>query len=170
MNAGEQIPTDGSESMDRLVAYLDGELDPDECRDVERRLGEDAEFRLRLKQLQQSWDLLNELPTASVDDSFTQNTLATVAVKVARDVQTQRQGSERRHRRWWWIGTLAASLAFLVGFVVARYRDRREEQRLVQDLPVIEAMDQYRYAESVQFLRLLDGEGLFAEEEIADES
>ena len=37
---------------EQLVAYLDGELDEETNRDIERRLSDDPEYRLRLQQLQ----------------------------------------------------------------------------------------------------------------------
>ena len=53
MNA-EQRPSDADDAMvEELVAYLDGELDPEASREVERRLTQDADYRLRLRQLQQ---------------------------------------------------------------------------------------------------------------------
>ena len=59
--------------------------------------------------------------------------------------------------------------AFFAGYsVTSRYGDRGNRQ-LLQDLPVIQNLDEYRYAETVEFLRALDREDLFAEEEASDE-
>ena len=52
----------------QLVAYLDGELDDETNQEIERRLSADPEYRLRLQQLQQAWDLLDELPRLSRDE------------------------------------------------------------------------------------------------------
>ena len=40
----------------QLVAYLDGELDDETNREIERRLSADPEYQLRLQQLQQAWE------------------------------------------------------------------------------------------------------------------
>ena len=39
---------------EELVAYLDGELSPDECRQVEERLASDADYREQLRELDQA--------------------------------------------------------------------------------------------------------------------
>ena len=52
------------ESLDEeLVAYLDGQLDPESARQVEQRLASEETARRRLQQLAQSWDMLDQLPT-----------------------------------------------------------------------------------------------------------
>jgi len=40
---------------------------------------------------------------------------------------------------------------------------------LLQDLPVIQNVDEYRYADSIEFLRMLEKEGLFAEGGVDDD-
>ena len=41
---------------DELVAYLDGELPPEECRAVEERLANDDAYRQQLRDLDQAWE------------------------------------------------------------------------------------------------------------------
>ena len=48
---------------EQLVAYLDGELDEETNRDIERRLSDDPEYRLRLQQLQQAPATTTPAPT-----------------------------------------------------------------------------------------------------------
>ena len=56
------------ESLDEeLVAYLDGQLDPESARHVEQRLASEETARRRLQQLAQSWDMLDQLPHAVAD-------------------------------------------------------------------------------------------------------
>lgn len=152
-----------------LVAYLDGELDAEQTRSVEERLSGDAEYRRQLRELQRTWDLLDHLPTADVDESFTRTTVAMVAVSASGDVDHVAAQRGRRKRWLWWSGTAAAALAFAAGYVVVAVLVSRENRRLLRDLPVIERLDQYRYADSVEFLRQLEHEGLFTEDEIANE-
>ena len=152
-----------------LVAYLDGELDSSANDEVERRLCEDAEYRRRLRQLQQSWDLMDFLPQIDMDERFTQSTLAMVAVRAADDVNVEQ--SQRLKRRWrlWWAGAASTAVAFLAGYLFVYQVADRDNQQLLRDLPVIERMDEYRYADSVEFLRLLDQEGLFAEDDLEND-
>lgn len=170
MNA-ERTPTDETQAdiPADLVAYLDGELDSEQAQAVEQRLSSDPAYRQQLRELQQAWDLLDQLPKAEVDDTFTQTTLAMVAVSASDDVAQARVRQGRRHRWLWWSGSAAAVLAFIAGYGAVSRIVSRENRRLLRDLPVIQHLDEYRYADSVEFLRRLDREGLFAEEEIPDE-
>ena len=167
----ERMPADETQEdfPADLVAYLDGELDADQARAVEDRLSRDAEYRRQLRELQQTWDLLDQLPTAEVDDRFTQTTLAMVAVSAAEDVDQAQQRQVSTRRRWWWIGSMAAAVAFVIGYAAVSLVVSRENRRLLRDLPVIQRLDEYRYADSVEFLRLLEREGIFAEDEIPHE-
>lgn len=170
MNA-ERMPTDKTQDdfPADLVAYLDGELDAEQTRAVEQRLSSDPAFRLQLRELQKAWDLLDQLPKAEVDDTFTQTTLAMVAVSASDDV-AQAQTRRGRMRRWlWWTGSAAAAAAFVAGYFAVSTVVSRENRRLLHDLPVIQHLDEYRYAGSVEFLRLLEHEGVFAEDEIPNE-
>ena len=91
---------------EELVAYLDGELSRDNAARVEDALSENAEYRLRLKQLQQAWDLMDELPQSAMDESFTKSTVELVVVSAESEVMATVS-------RWktWRIGVWAASLA-----------------------------------------------------------
>lgn len=153
-----------------LVAYLDGELDAQQSRIVEERLSHDADYRRQLRELQSAWDMLDFLPTADVDESFTRTTVAMVAVSASDDVDRAAVRRRRRKRWLWWTGMVAAVLAFVAGYAAVSIVVSRENQRLLRDLPVIQRLDQYRYAENVEFLRLLEREGLFGEDEIAKDT
>jgi len=169
MNADDRSSQVNDAVIDELVAYLDGELDAEASREVEQRLSQDAQYRQRLRQLQQSWDLLDRLPKADVNDVFTQSTVAMIAVTAGDDVKEMKAKQTRRRKGVWWLGVGSLAVSFLVSYVlVSRIADRRNK-RLLRDLPVIERMDEYRYADSIEFLRMLDAEGLFAEEEIENE-
>lgn len=67
---------DGSEQLDELlVAYLDGELTQQQRSDLERQLGRDQMLRNRLRGLQTSWDLLDELPLATPSPQLLESTI-----------------------------------------------------------------------------------------------
>jgi anti-sigma factor RsiW len=154
--------------LERLVAYLDGELETDATREVERRLSQDAGYRQRLHQLQQSWDLLEHLPNAQVDPLFTQSTVAMVAVQATNDVDQLRATRSRLRVLATIGGGLAATVAFVLSYAGTSWYGGRDNRRLLHDLPVIQKLDEYRYAETIEFLRMLDREGLFAEDEVSD--
>lgn len=164
MNANDLSNDDFGAMTEELVAYLDGELDARACREVEKRLSHDADYRLRLQELQQSWDLLDSLPRADVDMSFTQSTVAMIAVTAREDAD--RRMTKTSRRRGWFGGlvALAALTAFSLGYGVVYFRLNLANRRILRDLPVIESLDEYRYAESLEFLRMLDDSGLFLED------
>ena len=170
MNA-ERMPTDETQEdfPADLVAYLDGELDARQTQAVEERLSSDAAYRRQLRELQQAWDLLDQLPKADVDETFTRTTVAMVAVSASGDVE-QAQVRRGRTRRWLWsIGSVATVAALAAGYVAVSIVVSRENRRLLRDLPVIERLDEYRYVDSVEFLRTLEREGLFTEDEMPNE-
>lgn len=162
----DQLPLQPDEATadpvdEELVAYLDGELDAESVRRLEERLGSDMRLRQRLRELQAAWDLLEELPTTEADAAFTHTTVSMVAFRA----------SQETHRRRWlvpaaWgalacVGAIAAAAA---GYWSVDYFVSAPERQFARDLPVIERMDMYRVAESVQFLRQLANEGLFDED------
>ncbi len=53
-----------------LSAYLDGELSPEQCQQVERQLATSAEHRELLEELQALVEQLEQLPTYSLDKGF----------------------------------------------------------------------------------------------------
>ena len=167
-------PTHPSISPDHefLVAYLDGELSPELSLQVERRLSQEQDFRKLLRELQSTWDLLDELPQPTLDDGFTRTTVEMVAVRLAEDVDRETSSMLKRRiqrRCLMVVGTMAS---LLVGFWATRQFQSRRDRELLQDLPVIERIDMYTQIDDVTFLRQLAEADLFedATEEAADDS
>lgn len=156
---------DAVDQVTQLVAYLDGELAADEVAVVEQRLAQDEDYREHLRQLQQSWDLLESLPRTSVNEDFTRSTVEMVAVSVGQQVhQRLNQDSWNRRIRLGMTGLVAAVFA-VGGFGLVYERLTRENRQLMRDLPVIERVDLYREVNSIEFLEKLAAEGLFDEEQ-----
>ena len=159
-------PKDDDTLQEQLVAYLDGELDPSSSAAIEQRLSEEAEVRLQLMQLQQTWDMLDVLPQSQVGDSFTQSTVELVALRAADDVDDLRVQTRRRTRLGYLVAATALLLVGVVGYLVVYAVVSSPNRRLLADLPVVHHLDVYRHVESVEFLQLLDKEGLFAEQSV----
>ena len=150
---------------EELVAYLDGELDADSARRIERLLANDSQVRRQLQELERTWNLLDELEGAQVGSAFTQSTLEMVAVAAEEDVRTSQAALPRlRRRRWLLAGGIVLGAA-LAGFLTVALAAPNPNRQLLRDLPVLENLDQYRQVDSVEFLRLLRREKLFPEEE-----
>ncbi len=163
--ASDAAPNAELSLEERLVAYLDGELDPEDGRRIEELLASDPKVRAMLQQLDRTWDLLDELDQAPVNDDFTQTTLEMVTVAADEDIKrTQAALPRRRRRRWAFVGG-GLLMAGLTGFVAVMLLRPDPNHRLVQDLPVLENLDEYRLIDDIEFLKMLDEEGLFAEED-----
>ena len=154
---------------EELVAYLDGELNADERTSVERRLGADEAFRVRLRLLQRTWDALDVLGRADASEAFTRTTVELVAVKTAEDVRTERTRHARKKVWSWMAWTLCSVASAAAGFALLTQVLSRPDRQFVGDLPVIERVDEYRNADSLEFLKALDDSGLFAAELEDDE-
>ena len=137
-------------SDEHLVAYLDGELDSAAAERVESQLAVDAQLRHRLARLEQSWNLLDDLPTAPLADDFAATTVTMVA-----DAMSERPSSPPW--RMWVLGIAA-------GFLVAAVPLQVRRQQRIRDLPVIQNLELYKVADSAEFLQMLEAEGLFIED------
>lgn len=140
---------------EELVAYLDGELPPEDCRAIEDRLANDEEYRQQLRDLDQAWEALNVLPAATVDDGFAKTTIELACV-AAQDDLSQRKSlasSEDRSRlRWWLAGGVAAAL---VAFIMVRAFMAHRTNVQLADLPVIDQANTLTHVPNIEFLRKL---------------
>jgi hypothetical protein len=141
-----------------LVAYLDGELSPEDGAVVESRLAGDDSFRRELQELQRAWDALNQLPRPTADEDFTRTTLEMVAIAAQEDVQAATTALPSRRRRYAArvLGLVVA--AVVAGALLARliWPDRNDE--LIANLPIIENIDAYRHLGGMEFLQRLHEE------------
>ena len=153
---------------EQLVAYLDGELDADASQRIDELLSTDPRVRQELSQLERTWDLLDRLPRAEVDQSFTQSTVEMIAVSAAVEVEQEEAALPRRRRRGILLsagGMLAAALA---GYWFAGELLPNQNERLLRDLPVIEDLEAYRQSTDLDFLRQLKKEGVFTDYQPGD--
>lgn len=158
MNAKHETP---EQIQTLLVAYLDGELSGTQRQEIERRLAKDGAFRNQLSTLQKSWDLLDCLPRSAEDKKLTQTTIAMVARDQQRQVTSPpRPSAPVVSGRW-----VSAALALVIGFVAVSVPLRAIQNRQLRDLPVADNLDLYRYADDIEFLRLLNAEGFFPEDD-----
>lgn len=144
--------------LEKLTAYLDGELDAVETRQVEERLAADAAWAGELQRLQRAWDLLDGLPRAEVGANFTHTTVEMIAVEAEHElVAVQTRPTPRRwfDRALLVAGTVAAAGA---GFIVVdTFRPPRDAE-LFRNLPVLEHFELYARtepAETAEFVKLL---------------
>jgi hypothetical protein len=148
-------PKPPDEQLEEIVAYLDGELSPDDAARVERRLAADEGFRQQLQSVDRAWNALDELPLATVDDKFSRTTM-TMAVKAAADelrAKTMALPLAERRRRW--STAVTAVVAAVLGFLAFRLARTNPNSEIAYDLPVIDNYDIYSQVADVDFLRAL---------------
>ncbi len=148
---------------EQLVAYLDGELDAESGRRIEALLAADPELRRRIQSLERTWELLDELDTAPGDDPLTHTTLEMVGQAADEELRQKRSEAPRRRRRWLLALIGIVLVAAAAGFASVALLAPDPNRRLIEDLPVLERLDQYRHVEGIEFLRLLKREGLFSD-------
>jgi hypothetical protein len=115
--------------------------------------------------------LLDHLPKAALDESFTRTTVQMVAVAASEDVASQAAELPVRRRRRLTAGVVCAVAAAVVGFiaVIAAWPD--QNQALLRDLPVIKNFELYEMiprGDAAEFLRELEKEELFTSEATDD--
>ena len=147
---------DPSQQLERIVAYLDGELSAEESAQVEQQLASDENFRQELQGAERAWSALDELPMAQVGESFAQTTMEMVVSVARNDVQARTIALpvQRRNRKA--KTALLATMAVLFGALVFRILANNPNRRLVADLPVIHNVDIYSQFQSVEFLEHLN--------------
>lgn len=152
-------PTPGPSNED-LVAYLDGELAPERRAEIEHLMATDETVRMEVQRLQNTWDLLDELPSAQVDERFTQTTVEMV-VATAQDELAEQQLTRRR---WNAVGGkwLGVPVAGLLGYALALLLIPNHNEVLVRNLPVIENLESYRAVGSLEVLSALEKSGHFS--------
>lgn len=171
-NETVELPLDDSSDQDdqvdqesqQIVAYLDGELDAATNAEIEKRLVADAEFALRLQQLQRAWELLDELPRADSNIDFTRSTVELIAVCAEDDLQATKNQQTQKKIQSWLIRSGLVSLAIVMGWFIGDWYFGRAQRQLLQDFPVIHQLDEYRLTEDMEFLKQLQDAGLFIEE------
>ncbi len=158
---------------ERLVAYLDGELDDGEVREIEELLAVDPKAREVLASLDHAWTVLDKVSGASVDEVFTRTTLEMVSVKAAEELARHQAEIPRRRRRRWLVGTGALAASALAGFFAVALFWPSPNREVLQDLPVLEDLDELQHVfnkdDDVRFLHLLYDHNLFVKD-AADDS
>jgi hypothetical protein len=167
--SGADMSTEQSNSNldfldEELVAYLDGELDSQATKRLEDLLASDEPARKRLSQLANSWELLDQLPRATVDDLFTRTTVEMVALAEENEVAKHKAGEPARQRMRWLVGGAAALGAAAIGFVAMALALPDQNDPLLADLPVIYNLELYEPVGSMDFLRQLQKEQLFVKD------
>jgi len=149
---------------EEIVAYLDGELDAEAVQHVEQQLEGNPHYRLRLQQLERAWECLDLLPGEEADEKFTKSTVEMVAVAAEQDARETSNVDVRNRRTHWVVGIAVLFASTAASFLLFAWSGNSSNDDLLRDLQVIENVDQYLHAGSVDFLQQLHAEGVFSED------
>ena len=111
---------DDQQAMELMVAYLDGELSPEESSLVEKRLATDQRFRKQLQGFERAWSALDALPSETVGDNFSKTTMALVVDAARDDLKQQTVALPVQRRKLSRLTALAAVVGILLGVLVVR--------------------------------------------------
>lgn len=127
----------------QLVAYLDGELEHDQRQALEERLMDDADCKQRLRMLQQSFDMLEELPRLQVNQDFARTTVEMVALSASQELQVVKKRKPFKYGSFI-VGLIAASvIAFGAGLFIVREGQRVARENSLEKLVIAENLRAY---------------------------
>lgn len=146
-----------------LVAYLDGEVEPEERRELEDRLAGEPQLRQKLVELDSSWRALNYLEPDRTDRDLVRSTMELICVNAETEVQrlTEKKARSFTKRPLGFVAELILCVFF--GYVCINMFFGGDEERLYEDLMIIERLDQYQLLDErkqpgideIEFLREL---------------
>ncbi len=147
----DDSPVDPDDEL--LVAYLDGELDSNTRGELEDRLLDDEPLRIRLQQLQSSWEWLEDLPNPTPNEKLVETTLEFVVADL-NVLNKQKKSFWSRHR--WALSTTSLCLVAIIGAAVAVTVQRRATyKQQLADLSVAEDLQAFVHGTDMKLMRQL---------------
>lgn len=145
------------EERENLVAYLDGELDPQQIREIELALGRNPVARHDVDMLARTWDLLETLPQQQVGEQFVTETMSLVIGAELGDEQIDPLAPIKARNRtlWWSFAIVLSTLALVAGFVIAGWLVPNPTDELLRDYEIVAELDKYLEAQDVDYLQKL---------------
>lgn len=162
MNGGSRQNLDEA-IREQMVAYLDGELAPAERQRLDNLVAANPDLGQELQKLDATWEMLNELPRATVGESFTTSTVEMVALSASRELEVQQLSSKRHKIRQTVVAAIGIGVAGMVGFIVMLWLPS-ENDELIKDYHVINNLEEYMLVQDIRFLERLAESGVFAGE------
>src|SRR4051812_23554589 len=135
LNMSSIAPQPDPQAADEIVAYLDGELPPQDCRRVESRLAADDDYRQQLHELDRTWEALDALPTTTVGDDFARTTIELACVVAKDDVSEHAAVLRAAKRKRIWRAVAAGIAAVAVGLLAGFALIPNPNERLLTELP-----------------------------------
>jgi anti-sigma factor RsiW len=157
----EQESIEADPLHEELSAYLDGELDAQSVRRVEERLARDPAYQAELQRMERAWGMLDRLPRATVDEAFARTTIEMVALAANEEAAAVLAEQPRRQRRLRLLTAAGMLAAVVLGYFIGTRVWHDPNEVLLRDLPVVKEFELYYQVDNVDFLRMLEKDGLF---------
>ena len=146
---------------DDLVAYIDGELPPDEEQRIDTVISQNAVARREVARLEKVYDLLDLLERPEVSEDFTASTMLTISQERIDDFAAGGPSSFD-------VGSLLrrAAFAFALTFgaaTLAHFAGGTRGPVNAADLPLLERLDALRAVRDPAFLRWLSTDSVRAQ-------
>lgn len=138
---------------ERLVAYLDGELDPAARDQLESELLDDESLRSRLQGLQRGWDFLEDLPSATPSEQLVETTMELVV----KDLTKASTNSDSFLNRWRIPMAVVAScfVALGIGYASIHFSRQHEFEQRMADLELAQDLNAYLDGDDLNLMRYL---------------
>ncbi len=157
-------PTAVDPDEEILATYLDGELSPEKKRDLEDRLVQDQELRKKMATFEETWGALQLLETSQTDPNFVRSTMELVAVRAEDEIEAisnRAHSGKKGSAMFFLLGLICTAL---IGYGSVHFLFARNQQKMLENLPIIEHLDQYllleeqrdRSIDEIDFLRKLN--------------
>ncbi|HEY4261441.1 MAG TPA: hypothetical protein VGM98_14835, partial [Schlesneria sp.] len=151
-----------AEQREDLVAYLDGELPDTKSQLIDQVLARSEVARHEVEALARTWELLDVLPTPKAPPEFTERTMTTLKVgETPFDVTQQAWFNPLKRVGVAVVWLVALGLSGWFGYQITNVWIANPSQQLLANLPIVQKIDQYKEAESIDFLDKLQKSRLF---------
>jgi hypothetical protein len=154
--------------IDDLAAYLDGELSHEETLALETRLATDPGLRRELGQLQKTWDMLDVLPRAKADETFSTTTMSLAADLLTKEAASKSGKSWAPPMGAIIAGILLALLGLGAGYCAVDRVVQAPKREMERDLHLLSHFvtysrlsENYLGDKNLEFLHFLQSSGLF---------
>jgi len=159
----QDVQEQAKPDVETLVAYLDGELDAQNVRQMEDRLAVDADLREKMTSLEQTWNMLNELETVSADKALVRSTMEVVTLTIEKELCEDEKQLEKR--KWFDRLILLATIIMfgIIGYQLAALVGIQNKKQFAKDIPIILNMSKYKEIGGFDFLQALSDKRVFDE-------
>lgn len=149
------------EQRENLVAFIDGELEQDTMRDIEKTLSDNPVAHHEVDMLRKTWNLLDYLDRPEASERVVEQTLTSLEVmQTNRKFEMPAWWSQVRKGVVYTASVAGMVFALVVGYTASNYWLPSRSDAIARDLELIEEYDELQEIGSVAFLELLQENNL----------